>query len=65
VLGRSDEENRRTKCFRCQEMGHHQKGCVNILICYKCKGEGHMAVKCAQFHSKASDLKMIGFGIPE
>jgi hypothetical protein len=24
-----------------------------------------MAAECAQFHSKASDLKMFGFGIPD
>jgi len=36
------------KCFRCLELGHHQSDCTNELVCYKCKGKGHMAVDYEQ-----------------
>jgi hypothetical protein len=62
---RAEEDGKKLKCFRCQEQGHHQKDCTNGPICYKWKEEGHMAAECAQFHSKASELKMFGFAIPD
>jgi hypothetical protein len=36
---------------------------MNSSIHYKCKGEGHMAAECANFHAKASDLRMYGCAI--
>jgi hypothetical protein len=65
VNEKPEEEARKMKCFRCQEMGHHQRGCINTLICYKCKEEGHMAAECADVHSKAGELKMYDFVIPK
>jgi hypothetical protein len=66
VVGeKKEEEGRKLKCFRCQEVGHHQKDCNNPPICYKCKEERHMATECVGFHSKAGDLKMLGFAIPD
>lgn len=53
-------EESNVKCFRCQEVGHHQKNCTNDPICYKCKKAGHMAAECGQ-----GKLKMMGFAIPE
>jgi hypothetical protein len=65
VVGdKGEEDTKKRKCFRCQEVGHHQKDCVNTHIYYKCKEESHMAAKCADFHSKAGELKMYGFAIP-
>jgi hypothetical protein len=65
VLDRRDEDPRKLKCFRCQGSVHYQKDCTNAPICYKCKEEGHMVAECADFHAKASDLKMFGFVIPD
>jgi hypothetical protein len=57
------DEAKKLKYFRCQEVGHHQKDCINTPIFYKCKKEGHMAAECVGFHSKAGELKMFGFAI--
>jgi hypothetical protein len=59
------EDPKKIKCFRCQELGHHQKDYTNIPICYKCKEEGHMATEYSDFHSKSGELKVFGFAIPE
>jgi hypothetical protein len=63
VVERTDEDLKKIKCFRCQEMGHHQKDCSNPPICYKCKEEGHLAAECLDFHAKSRELKMFGFAI--
>jgi hypothetical protein len=63
VVERTDEDPKKIKCFRCQEMGHHQKDCSNPPICYKCKEEGHLAAECLDFHAKSRELKMFGFAI--
>jgi hypothetical protein len=65
VDDKGEEDMKKFKCFRCQEFGHHQKDCVNTPICYKCKEEEHMAVECVDFHSKAGELKMYGFALPD
>jgi hypothetical protein len=65
VNDRKEEDNKKIKCFKCQESGHHQKDCTNNLICYKCKEEGHMAIKCSVVHAKSGELKMYGFAILE
>jgi hypothetical protein len=65
ILKEKEEDLKKIKCFRCQELGHHQKDCANIPICYKCKEEGHMAAECRDFHSKSGELKMFVFAIPE
>jgi hypothetical protein len=62
---KKEDDPKKIKCFRCQEMGHHQKECVNQPICYKCKEEGHMAAECVEFHAKSKDLEMFGFALPE
>jgi hypothetical protein len=62
---RKEDKGRKLKCFRCQEVGHHQKDYSNAPICYKCKEEGHMAVECVGVHAKAGELKMFGFAIPD
>jgi hypothetical protein len=58
-----EDDYRKIKCFRCQEVGHHQKDYMNSPICYKCKEEGHMATECVNFHAKTGDLRMYGFAI--
>jgi hypothetical protein len=65
LLIKKDEDHRKIKCFRCQEMGHHQKDYQNTPICYKCKEEGCMAVECLDFHTKAGELKMHGFALAD
>jgi hypothetical protein len=60
-----DEEQRKMKCFRCQDYRHHQRDCTNLPIYYKCKEEGHMAAECAGVHAKAGELKMFGFAIQD
>jgi hypothetical protein len=62
---KKDEDPKSIKCFRCQEMEHHQKDCLNLPFCYKCKEEGHMAAECLDFHAKSRDLKMFGFAIAD
>jgi hypothetical protein len=64
VQEKREEDPKKTRCFHCQEMGHHQRECSNNPICYKCKEEGHMAAECVDFHARESDLKMFGFAIP-
>jgi hypothetical protein len=65
VLDKPNDDQRKMKCFRCQELGHHQKDCVNLPICYKCKEEGHMAAECNEFHSKGGELQMFGFALQD
>lgn len=36
-IGDEELDESGVKCFRCQEIGHHQKKCTNDPICYKCK----------------------------
>jgi hypothetical protein len=54
MLEEKEEDQKRIKCFRCQELGHHQKDCANVPICYKCKEEGHMAAECRDFQNQRS-----------
>jgi hypothetical protein len=65
VHEKKDDERRKLKCFRCQEIGHHQKDCSNELICFKCKEPGHMATECLEIHSRSSELRMFGFAVPD
>jgi hypothetical protein len=65
MMEKKEEDPKKIKCFRCQELGHHQKDCTNIPICYKCKEEGHMTTECSDFHSKSGELKVFEFAIPE
>jgi hypothetical protein len=59
----------RKKSRRSNALGVRNMATINGIvqpppppICYKCKEEGHM---CANCHSKARDLKMFGFAIPD
>jgi hypothetical protein len=52
IPDRKDDEGRKIKCFRCQELGHHQKDCVNLPICYKCKEEGIWRLSVLNFMQK-------------
>jgi hypothetical protein len=63
VVGdKQEDEARKLNCFRCQEVGHHQKNYTNAPD--KCKEEGYMAAECVGFHSKAGELKMFDFAVP-
>lgn len=62
--GKNQESgSKEIRCFRCQDLGHHQADCNREPVCYKCKKAGHMAFECEGL--KGHKLKMFGFGIKQ